>query len=95
MVPLVFIGADCATLGAMGVTESGAQAYCSKLSSTGDDVWSLYPSQVPAPSSTPGPTDEVYPPGIEQQVQVCVDETRQTRLKCREDVREGNISGPM
>jgi serine/threonine-protein kinase len=94
VVPVVLIGADCATLGAAGMNASGAQAYCSKLQTTGDTVWSLYSSQVPSPSETPGPTDEVYPPGIEEQVRVCMEETHQTRLQCREDIRRGNISGP-
>ena len=31
VVPVVLVGADCATLGAAGVTSDGAQAYCSKL----------------------------------------------------------------
>ena len=31
VVPVVLVGADCATLGAAGVTSDGAQAYCSRL----------------------------------------------------------------
>lgn len=94
VMPVVLLGADCATLGAAGVTSDGAQAYCSKLPSTGDPVWSLY-TQVPTPSAaTPGATDEVYPAGIEEQVRVCVEETHKTRLQCREDIRRGNITGP-
>jgi serine/threonine protein kinase, bacterial len=93
-VPVVLLGADCATLGAAGVTSDGAQAYCSRLPNTGDPVWSLY-TQVPTPSAaTPGPTDVVYPEGIEEQVEVCVEETHRTRLLCREDIRRGNITGP-
>ncbi len=93
--PVVLLGADCATLGAAGLTSNGAQAYCSKLPTTGDSVWSLYTSAVPTPSSaTPGPTDETYAPGIEQQVEVCVEETHKSRLQCREDIRQGNITGP-
>ena len=93
-VPVVLLGADCATLGAAGVTSDGAQAYCSRLPNTGDPVWSLY-TQVPTPSAaTPGPTDVIYPQGIEQQVEVCIEETHKTRLQCREDIRRGNITGP-
>jgi serine/threonine-protein kinase len=93
-VPVILLGADCATLGALGVTSDGAQAFCSRLPATGDPVWSLY-TQVPNPSAaTPGPGDEVYPQGIEQQVEVCVEETHKTRLQCREDIRRGNITGP-
>jgi serine/threonine-protein kinase len=94
VVPVVLLGADCATLGAAGVTSDGAQAYCSRLTTTGDPVWSLY-TQVPTPSAaTPGPTDVSYPEGIEEQVEVCVEETHKTRLQCREDIRRGNITGP-
>jgi serine/threonine protein kinase, bacterial len=93
-VPVVFLGADCATLGAAGVTSSGAQAYCSQVASTGDLVWSLYTSVVPTPSATPGPTDEVYPAGIEEQVRVCVEETHKTRLQCLADIRQATLGGP-
>ena len=94
-VPVVFLGADCAPLGAAGITSTGAQAYCSRIASTGDSAWSLYAGTVTTPSSaTPGPTDEVYPAGIEEQVRVCVEQTGKTRLQCREDIRRGNITGP-
>lgn len=94
VVPVVLIGADCATLGAEGQTTSGQVAYCSRLPATGDQVWSIYRGPMPSPTGTPGPTDQVYAPGIEEQVQVCVSQTGQSRIKCREDVRRGNISGP-
>ncbi|OBI82155.1 serine/threonine-protein kinase [Mycobacterium sp. E740] len=94
VVPVVLIGADCATLGAAGQTTSGQQAYCSRLPTTGDEVWSIYQGAVPNPTASPGPSDEVYPAGIEQQVRVCVSQTGQSRAKCREDVREGNLEGP-
>jgi serine/threonine-protein kinase len=93
-IPVVLVGADCATLGAEGVSAAGQTAYCARLPATGDTMWSIYSGRVPTPSDTPGPTDEVYPPGIEEQVRVCVQQTGQTRVKCREDVREGNLSGP-
>jgi serine/threonine protein kinase, bacterial len=104
-VPVVVIGTDCATLGAAGITEQGREAYCSKLPTTGDTMWSLYEgrnrcqscgtTEVPSPTAgTAAPTDEVYPDGIEQEVQVCVDQTGKTRRQCREDVRRGNITGP-
>jgi serine/threonine protein kinase, bacterial len=93
-IPVVLIGADCATLGAAGQSTSGAPAFCQRLPTTGDMMWSLYNSDVPAPTVAAGPTDDVYAPGIEQQVQVCVQETGQTRVQCREDVRRGNLVGP-
>ena len=94
VVPVVLVGADCATLGAAGQTTSGQQAYCSRLPSTGDQVWSIYQGTVPNPAGAPGPSDEVYPAGIEEQVRVCVSQTGQSRIKCREDVRTGNLEGP-
>jgi serine/threonine protein kinase, bacterial len=93
-IPVVLIGADCATLGAAGQSTSGAPAFCQRLPTTGDMMWSLYNSDVPAPTVAAGPTDDVYAPGIEQQVQVCVQETGQTRVQCRDDVRQGNLVGP-
>jgi serine/threonine-protein kinase len=93
-VPVVLVGADCAVLGAAGVTETGQKAYCARLPSTGDIMWSLVSGVVPTPTVTKGPTDPVYPAGIEQQVDVCIQQTGQTRPECREDVREGNLSGP-
>lgn len=95
VVPVVRIGADCDPLGSAGVATSGQQAYCSRLPTTGDHLWSVYQgSTVPAPTATPEETDEVYPPGIEEQVQVCVTQTGKTRLECRQDIRDGNLSGP-
>jgi serine/threonine-protein kinase len=93
-IPVVLIGADCAILGAEGVTSAGQTAYCARLPTTGDIMWSIYSGRVPTPSDTPGPSDEVYPPGIEEQVRVCVQQTGQSRQKCREDVRQGNLVGP-
>lgn len=93
-VPVVLIGADCATLGAAGQTTNGQQAFCSRLPATGDEVWSIYQGPVPSPTASPDPTDEVFPAGIEEQVQVCVSQTGQSRERCREDIRRGNLEGP-
>ncbi|OBF25572.1 serine/threonine protein kinase [Mycobacterium sp. ACS1612] len=93
-VPVVLVGADCAVLGAAGVTESGQQAYCARLPTTGDIMWSLVSGVVPTPTVTNGPDDPVYPAGIEQQVDVCVQQTGKPRVECREDVRRGNLTGP-
>jgi serine/threonine protein kinase, bacterial len=94
-VPVVRIGADCDPLGAAGVATTGAQAYCSR-SAANTALWSVYDGTVPAPHPTaaPAPTDEVYPAGIEEQVQVCVSQTEKTRAECRQDVRDGNLTGP-
>jgi serine/threonine-protein kinase len=93
-VPVVLVGADCGTLGAAGITETGQKAYCARLPSTGDIMWSLVSGVVPTPTVTKGPTDPAYPSGIEQQVDVCIQQTGQTRAECREDIRRGNLSGP-
>jgi serine/threonine-protein kinase len=93
-VPVVLVGADCAVLGAAGVTETGQKAYCARLPSTGDSMWSVVSGVVPTPTVTKRPSEPTYPQGIEQQVDVCIQQTGQTRLECREDVRRGNISGP-
>jgi len=93
--PVVLVGADCAVLGAAGLSETGQHAYCARLSATGDMMWSLVPgTEVPSPTASAGPNDVEYAPGIEQQVDVCVQQTGQTRVQCREDVRQGNLNGP-
>jgi serine/threonine-protein kinase len=94
VMPVVRIGADCDPLGSAGVATTGQQAYCSRLPSTGDHLWSIYQGPVPNPTATPGPTDQVYPRGIEEQVRVCVGQTGRTRIDCRNDIRDGNLSGP-
>ncbi|MCV7253165.1 serine/threonine protein kinase [Mycobacterium hackensackense] len=93
-VPVVLIGADCETLGAAGQSSTGEKAYCARLPSTGDTMWSIYSGTVPVPTVTPAATDQVYPPGIEAQVRVCVTETGQDRATCRDNVRRGNLVGP-
>jgi serine/threonine-protein kinase len=94
-VPVVLVGADCAVLGGAGVSEKGQQAYCARLTATGDMMWDLAPgTEIPSPTVTAGPTDTPYAPGIEEQVDVCVQQTEQTRQECRDDVRQGNLTGP-
>jgi serine/threonine-protein kinase len=94
VVPVVLVGADCATLGGAGQTSTGQVAYCARLPSTGDLMWSLYSGQVPDPTATPASGDPTYTPGIEQQVRVCVEETGQDRQTCRDNVKRGNLVGP-
>ena len=91
---MVLIGADCATLGAAGQTTTGQVAYCARLPSIGDIMWSLYNGQVPDPTAIPASGDPTYTPGIEQQVRVCVEETGQDGATCRDNVRRGNLVGP-
>lgn len=93
-VPVVLVGADCQILGAAGVTETGEKAYCARLPSSDAIIWSVVSGVVPEPTVIPGPNDQVYPAGIEEQVRVCVQQTGQSRVQCREDVRRGNLYGP-
>ncbi|MBJ7337901.1 serine/threonine-protein kinase [Mycolicibacterium sp.] len=93
-VPVVLVGADCQVLGAAGVADTGAKAYCARLPPSDDMMWSLVSGVVPSPTVTPGPNDVVYPEGIEDQVRVCVQQTGQSRVECRENVRKGNLYGP-
>ncbi len=93
-VPVVLVGAHCAVLGSVGVTETGQKAYCARLRSDGDIIWSLVSGVIPKPTVTPGPTDPVYPLRLEQEVDVCIQQTGQTRLQCREEIRRGNLHGP-
>ena len=93
-IPVVAIGADCALLGAEGQTTNGQKAYCAKNPVATDTSLWAYLKEIPTPSVTPGPTDEVYPADIESQVRVCVEETNHTRFQCREDIRRSpNVYG--
>jgi len=90
--PVIVVGANCATLGAAGITEGGAPAYCAHLSTTDANLWSLYPGEISSPTVTPGPDDEVYPSETESPVLVCMEQTGQNRLDCHDDVLQGNAS---
>jgi serine/threonine protein kinase, bacterial len=91
--PVVVVGANCATLGTAGISESGAPAYCAHLPTTGATIWSLYPGEIPSPTTAAGPTDEQYAPETESPVLVCMEQTGQTRLKCHNDILRGNVTG--
>src|SRR5262249_24636611 len=73
--PVVVVGANCATLGAAGITERGAPAYCVHLPTTDGTIWSMYPGEVSSPTATAGPNDEVYPSETESPVLVCMEQT--------------------
>jgi len=81
-------------LGAVGVSTTGAPAYCAQLATVQTAVWALYAGQIEAPTVTPGPADEPYPGEIEQQIRLCVQETGHSRVQCRDEIRQGNITGP-
>jgi serine/threonine-protein kinase len=90
--PVIVIGANCATLGAAGVTATGGPAYCAHLPTVDKAIWSLYPGEVSSPTVTPGPNDEVYPSETEAPVLVCMEQTGQTRLDCHDDILQSNGS---
>ena len=90
--PVVVVGANCATLGAAGITEGGAPAYCAHLPTTNGTIWSLYPGEISSPTATAGPNDEVYPSETESPVLVCMEQTGQSHVDCHDDILQGNSS---
>jgi len=88
--PVIVVGANCATLGAAGVTATGGPAYCAHLPTVDKAIWSLYPGEVSSPTMTAGPNDEVYPSETEAPVLVCMEQTGQTRLTCHDDILQSN-----
>jgi serine/threonine protein kinase, bacterial len=90
--PVVVVGANCATLGAAGITESGGPAYCAHLPTTNATIWSLYPGEISSPSATAGPNDEVYPSETESPVLVCMEQTGRTHLDCHDDILQSNAT---
>jgi serine/threonine protein kinase, bacterial len=92
--PVVAVGANCATLGAAGITTNGAPAYCAHLPTTDGTIWSLYPGEVSSPTLTAGPDDETYAPETEGPVLVCMEQTGQSRLECHQGVVQANAPTP-
>src|SRR6201991_2129005 len=90
--PVVAVGASCATLGAAGITEAGAPAYCAHLPTTNGTIWALYPGEISSPTVTAGPNEEVYPSETEGPVLVCMEQTGQSRLSCHDDILQGNVT---
>lgn len=87
---VVVVGADCATLGAAGITDGGAPAYCAHLPTVDKTIWSLYPGKISSPTVTPGAGDEVYPSETESPVLVCMEQTGRSRLDCHNDILQSN-----
>lgn len=79
--PVIVVGADCATLGAAGVTEAGDPAYCARLSSSGAPLWSLYPGEITHPTGAPGAAAPVL---------VCMEQTGKTQVDCHDDILQEN-----
>ncbi len=90
--PVVVVGANCATLGAAGLTQAGAPAYCAHLTATNAAIWSLYPGEISSPTLTAGPHDQVYPSETESPVLVCMEQTGQSRVSCHDDILQSNGS---
>jgi serine/threonine-protein kinase len=90
--PVVVVGAKCATLGAAGITEGGAPAYCAHLPTTNATIWSMYPGEISSPNATAGPNDEVYPSETESPVLVCMEQTGQTHVNCHDDILQSNAT---
>ena len=88
--PAAVIGADCAPAGSTGTTASGATAYCSTLQGSSATIWSSSQGEIPSPSVTIDPTDTPLPAEQETPIEVCMQQTGQSRLRCRLDIRRGN-----
>ncbi|MDY6997776.1 MAG: serine/threonine-protein kinase, partial [Actinomycetota bacterium] len=87
--PVVVVGADCATLGAAGVTEQGDPAYCARMSSSGEPLWSLYPGEIAHPSGAPG-AGAHSGSGTDTPVLVCMEQTGRSEVECRNDILSEN-----
>lgn len=88
-----FIGADCSPVGATGTTSNGATAYCTTVQGTAVTIWSLSQGEVPIPTYTPAPTETPLPATEESPVRICMQQTGQSWLRCREDIRRSNRLG--
>ena len=92
--PVAVIGANCSPVGSTATTADGTTAYCSTLQTTGASIWSLRQGDVPSPTVTTEPTEAPAPIEEESPVRVCMQQTGQTWLRCREDIRRSNRGLP-
>ncbi|MBX7431030.1 serine/threonine protein kinase [Mycobacterium sp. Y57] len=90
VLPVVVVGADCATLGAAGVTEDGDPAYCARMSSTGEPLWSLYPGEIRRPSGAPAPDQQSVGADDDTPVLVCMEQTGQSHVDCHDGILQEN-----
>ncbi|BBY18988.1 serine/threonine-protein kinase [Mycolicibacterium litorale] len=74
--PVVVVGADCATMGAAGVTPTGTPAYCARLTDTNETIWSKYQGEFDSPSVPAGMQPD------EANVRVCMEQTNQSQADC-------------
>ncbi|BBZ09375.1 serine/threonine-protein kinase PknF [Mycolicibacterium doricum] len=82
--PVVVVGADCATMGAAAVTTTGAPAYCAKLTDTNETIWSKYQGEFNSPSVPAGTHPD------EANVRVCMEQTNQSRPDCDTAINRHN-----
>lgn len=85
-VPVVVVGADCATEGAAGVTDTGAKAYCAKLVDTGTTIWSLQEGHFDSPSVPAGMDPD------QAHVRVCMEQTGQSEADCDTGIDRHNAA---
>lgn len=84
--PVVVVGADCATMGAAGVTTTGSPAYCARLTDTNQTIWSKYQGDFDSPSVPTGMDPD------EANVRVCMEQTNQSRADCTADIDRHNAA---
>lgn len=87
---IVAIGARCAPIGSVGVTKTGATAYCVRLQGTSRTVWSLTENDAPSPTVTIDPTETSLPTEQESPIRMCMQQTGQTLRECLQDIRRSD-----
>ena len=88
--PVAVIGADCTPAGSTGTTATGATAYCSTLQGSSATIWSSTQGQVPSPTVPVDPTETSTPTDDEAPIRVCMQQTGESRLRCRLDIHRSN-----
>lgn len=84
------IGAACTPAGSTAVTATGATAYCSTLQGSTATIWSSTQGQVPSPTVPVDPTEAALPTDEETPIRVCMQQTGESRLRCRLDIHRSN-----
>jgi serine/threonine-protein kinase len=83
------IGSKCTPPGSTGVTADGTTVYCSQLQYTDRYLWSSNQGTIPNPVMTTTPAS-APPSEDESPVQICMQETGHTRLRCTREILRGN-----
>jgi serine/threonine-protein kinase len=87
--PVAVIGSRCTPPGSTGVTADGTTVYCSQLQYTDRYLWSSNQGTIPNPVVTTTPAS-APPSEDESPVQICMQETGHTRLRCTREILRGN-----